>query len=66
MEIRVHKLLIMVGEEGAHHDVRDFKKLTDIIIEECLTGTNKPDDPADTFANVPADRFSISRACWCA
>lgn len=33
MEQRVHKLLIMIGEEGAGFENRDFKKLSEVVGE---------------------------------
>lgn len=33
MEARVQKLLIMVGEEGADFNARDFKKLKEVIVD---------------------------------
>jgi hypothetical protein len=32
MEARVHKLLILVGEEGEEHEARDYKKLSEVIL----------------------------------
>lgn len=32
METRVHKLLILAGEEGVDLEPRDFKKLSEVIV----------------------------------
>jgi len=32
MEARVHKLLILAGEEGVELEARDFKKLSEVIV----------------------------------
>lgn len=36
MEVRVHKLLILVGEEGEDLESRDYKKLSEVVINEYL------------------------------
>lgn len=36
MEARVHKLLILVGEEGEDLESRDYKKLSDVVVNEYL------------------------------
>lgn len=33
MQTRVHKLLILAGEEGEELEARDYKKLTDVVIK---------------------------------
>lgn len=45
MQTRVHKLLILVGEEGEELESRDYKKLTEVIVKEYLHETN-PDTNA--------------------
>lgn len=46
METRVHKLLILAGEEGADLEARDFKKLSEVIVNEYLS------QPNPSFRNV--------------
>lgn len=36
MEARVHKLLILVGEEGEDLESRDYNKLSEVVINEYL------------------------------
>lgn len=40
MEDRVHKLLILAGEEGTDLEARDFKKLSEVIVNEYLSQAN--------------------------
>lgn len=37
MEDRITKLLILVGDEGAQHEKRDFDRIVTIIVHEYLT-----------------------------
>jgi hypothetical protein len=32
MEDRVHKLLILAGDEGIEQEARDYKKLSEVIV----------------------------------
>ena len=36
MEARVHKLLILVGEEGEDLESRDYNKLSEVVVNEYL------------------------------
>ena len=37
MEERITKLLILVGDEGAEHEKRDFGRIVTIIVDDYLT-----------------------------
>lgn len=53
METRVHKLLILAGEEGVDLEARDFKKLSEVIVNEYLS------QPNPTFKVVPNSLSSV-------
>lgn len=55
MEKRTHKLLVMVGEEGADVEARDYRKLSEVIVSEYLAEDNA------SFRNVTLPPRSI---CW--